>query len=222
MSGPDSLPFQVTTPAQAAALLDFTYGARLLEKFAVPSTSSQAAHALAQPANRVAYHVRKLSQAGLLRPADRQGKRVLYQAVAQVFQVPRSLVRLDEPLTLIEPLMREVTHAYAHAVLGWQMRRDAQAPEGDETQLVVRLGGQKPQPPAPGTGQAAKPEEPEPEGPYAPALRLRTVRLTPQRYEQAQAALDRLLTDLETEEGDQGAKTTTFMVMGFAGRLHQS
>ena len=215
MSDPDAPPFQVTTPAQAAALLDFTYGARLLEKFAVPSTSSQAAHALAQPANRVAYHVRKLSQAGLLRAAERQGKRVLYQAAAQVFHVPRALVRLDEPLTLIGPLMREVTHAYAHAVLGWQTRRDARSPEGDETQLVVRLGGQTP-PPAPDTSHAA-----EPEGPYAPALSLRTVRLTPQRYAQVQAALERILSDLAAED-DQGAKTTTFVVMGFAGRLHQS
>lgn len=215
MSGPDALPFQVTTPAQAAALLDFTYGARLLEKFAVPSTSSQAAHALAQPANRVAYHVRKLSQAGLLRAAERQGKRVLYQAAAQVFHVPRALVRLDEPLTLIEPLMREVTHAYAHAVLGWQTRRDARSPEGDETQLVVRLGGQTS--PPPDTDITA-----EPEGPYAPALSLRTVRLTPQCYAQAQAALDRILSDLAAEDDHQGARTTTFMVMGFAGRLHQS
>lgn len=215
MFEPDATPFQVTTPAQAAALLDFTYGARLLETFSEPRTASQAAHALAEPANRVAYHVRKLSQGGLLRVTGQQGKRVLYQTVAQVFHVPRDLVQLDAPLTLIEPLMREVTHAYAHAILGWQTQREAAPLTDDGAHLVVHLGSHPPAEPTQAQDRTL-------EGPYAPALRLRTVRLTPQRYQQVQEALDRLLTDLEAAGEDQSAKTTTFVAMAFAGRLHQS
>ncbi|MFC4639179.1 hypothetical protein [Deinococcus hohokamensis] len=211
MTDPLATPFQVTTPAQAEALLDFTYGARLLEKFMEPSTPSQAAHALAEPANRVAYHVRKLLQSGLLRVAGRQGKRVLYQTAAQTFHVPRALVRLDEPLTLIEPVMREITSAYAHAVLGWQLRQDSSVPAGDAAHLAVSLG-------PPGPHPTADP----PAGVYAPAMRLRSVRVTPEQYQQAQAALDRILTELESSQASPSAHMTTFVVMTFPGRLHDT
>ena len=214
MNEPQAAPFQVTTLAQAEALLDFTYGARLLEKFMVPSTPSGAAHALAEPANRVAYHVRKLARGGLLRVAGRQGKRVLYVTVAQTFHVPRALVRLDEPLTLIEPVMREITHAYAHAILGWQARQDTHAPEGDGQQLTVCLSD-----PSQADGDGPHPHPPE--GPYAPALRLRAVRVTPEQYQRAQAALDRVLTELDSAEDGQNAKKATFVVMAFPGHLHQ-
>ena len=215
MTDSQATPFQVKTPAQAGALLDFTYGARLLEKFMEPSTPSRAARALAEPANRVAYHVRKLTDAGLLRVAGRQGKRVLYQAVAQTFLVPHALVRLDEPLTLIEPVMREITTAYAHAILGWQARRAEDGPEGDGSQLTVHLNA----------GQQDDQDQERagpPEGPYAPAMRLRSVCLTPEQYRRAQAALDRILTDLSTENDTDGAKKCTFVVMGFAGGLHDA
>ncbi|GGK42455.1 hypothetical protein GCM10008955_40270 [Deinococcus malanensis] len=200
----------MATPAQAQALLDFTYGARLLEKFMQPGTSSQAAHALAEPANRVAYHVRKLTDSGLLRVAGHQGKRVLYQTVAETFHVPRALVRLDEPLTLIEPVMQEITNAYAHAILAWQARQDPQAPNEGGTDLTVRLGTHHP-----ADGSAA------PEGPYPPAMRLRAVRLTPEQYQRAQAALDRILTELDTGDDAADAKQATFVLMTFPGHLHQ-
>ncbi|UQN09404.1 helix-turn-helix domain-containing protein [Deinococcus sp. QL22] len=204
--------FQVRTPAQAEALLDFTYGARLLEQFLHPRTPSQAAHALAEPANRIAYHVRKLADAGLLHVAGHQGKRVLYQVVAQTFHVPRALVRLDEPLTLIEPVMRDITTAYAHAVLEWQARRDPQSSVGDGSQLTVHLDG---------SGQEESFTQ-TPEGPYPPAMRIRTVHLTPEHYQQAQAALDGLLTDLASEDDTSSAKKSTFIVMGFSGALHDT
>ncbi|MFB9993887.1 hypothetical protein ACFFLM_18190 [Deinococcus oregonensis] len=212
MTVPQAAPFQVQTPAQAEALLDFTYGARLLEKFAQPSTPSQAAHALAEPANRVAYHVRKLTECGLLCVAGQQGKRVLYQVVASTFHVPRALVRLDEPLTLIEPVMREITNAYAHAILEWQTRRDPHTPAGDSSQLTVHLG-------------ASEPDEARTEGsagPHPPGMRIRTVHLTPDQYQQAQAALDHILTDLVTQDDASGAKKSTFIVMSFSGALHDT
>lgn len=201
------------TLAQAEALLDFAYGARLLEKFMEPSTSSQAAHALAEPANRVAYHVRKLTEAGLLRVAGRQGKRVLYQVTAQTFHVPRALVQLDEPLTLIEPAMRDITTAYAHAILEWQTRNAADTLAGDGSHLIVQLDGQ----PQADQGEA-QPQTPE--GPYAPAMRMRTLQITPEQYRRAQAAMDRILTDLTSEEDTSCARRCTFVIMGFAGDLH--
>ncbi|MFC4427869.1 hypothetical protein [Deinococcus navajonensis] len=213
MTNPQATPFQVTTPAQAEALLDFAYGARLLEKFMEPSTPSQAAQALAEPANRVTYHVRKLTHSGLLRVAGHQGKRPLYQTVAHTFHVPRALVRLDEPLTLIEPAMQEITTAYAHAILQWQARRGACGPDEDSTHLAVTLGAEKP------------PEERPvhaPPGPYAPAMRMRTVRVTPEQYQRAQAALDRILTELGTAQDAPGTKKSTFVVMTFPGHLHDS
>jgi len=215
MPVPQHAPFQVKTLAQAEALLDFSYGARLLEKFIEPSTSSQAAHALVEPANRVAYHVRKLMEAGLLRVAERQGKRVLYQVAAQTFHVPRALVRLDEPLTLIKPVMRDITTAYAHAILEWQTRNAADTLGGDGSHLIVQLDGH------PQDDQVeADPQTPE--GPYAPAMRIRTLQITPEQYRRAQAALDRILTDLATEEDTSCAKKCTFIIMGFGGDLHDS
>ncbi|MFC4453703.1 helix-turn-helix domain-containing protein [Deinococcus sonorensis] len=88
-------PFQVSTAAQAQALLDFTSGVRLLEQFMDPATPSQAARALAEPANRVTSHVRKLTAAGLLRVARRHGTRVHDQVAAHTFHVPRVLVPLS-------------------------------------------------------------------------------------------------------------------------------
>ncbi|WP_019011198.1 helix-turn-helix transcriptional regulator [Deinococcus aquatilis] len=215
MTVPQTTAFQVRTPAQAEALLDFTYGARLLEQFLHPSTSSQAAHALAEPANRVAYHVRKLADAGLLRVAGHQGKRVLYQVVAQTFHVPRVLVRLDEPLTLIEPVMRDITTAYAHAILEWQARRDPQTPAGDGSFLTVQLDGRE-------QGDPNETPVEIPEGPHPPAMRLRTVRVTPEQYQKVQAALDCLLTELAAEDDAPSAKESTFIVMSFTGSLHNT
>lgn len=207
--------FQVRTPAQAEALLDFTYGARLLEKFMKPTTPSQAARALAEPANRVAYHVRKLTDTGLLRVAGHQGKRVLYQVVAGTFHVPRALIRLEEPLTLIEPVMREITNAYAHAILEWQTRRDSQTPTGDGSQLTVHLGTIEPEDQG---GQRAE----VPQRPHPPGMRIRTVHLTSEQYQQAQAALDLILTNLAAEPSSPSAKKSTFIVMSFSGALHDT
>ncbi|MBZ9712533.1 helix-turn-helix domain-containing protein [Deinococcus multiflagellatus] len=209
MPEPQATPLQITTPAQAAALLDFTYGARLLEQFLSPRTASQAARALGEPANRVAYHVGKLARTGLLLADGRQGKGTLYRAAAQTFQVPRDLVRMDEPLTLIEPVMREITGAYARAVLGWQTRQDLGEPHGD-THLTVSLG------------VTAAAGDPAPAGPYPPAMRLRAVQLTPERYRQVQAALDQLLSELEDgpAPAPDRAQPTTFVLMSFPGHLH--
>jgi hypothetical protein len=213
MTAPQDTAFQVRTPAQAEALLDFAYGARLLEQFMHPRTPSQAARALAEPANRIAYHVRKLADAGLLHVAGQQGKRVLYQVIARTFYVPRALVRLDEPLTLIEPIMREITDAYAHAILEWEARRDT--PAGDGSQLTVHLGGNEEE--DHGQQRAEKSE-----GPHPPAMRLRTVHLTPEQYQQAQAALDRILTDLTADPDTSSKKKSTFVVMSFSGGLHET
>ncbi|NTX99666.1 winged helix-turn-helix domain-containing protein [Deinococcus sp. JMULE3] len=156
----------VTTPAQASALMDFAYGARLLEQFLTPATASHAARALNEPANRVTYHVRKLVACGLLRAAGHQGKRVLYVTAARTFHVPRTLVQLDEPLTVIGPAMREITAAYAHAILDWQTRQGHPA-AGDD--LTIHLG------------RGATDTRSDP-GAFAPAMRLRTVQLSPQQY----------------------------------------
>ncbi|THF70226.1 helix-turn-helix transcriptional regulator [Deinococcus sp. Arct2-2] len=213
MTVPQPPAFHVRTPAQAQALLDFTYGARLLEQFMHPSTSSQAAHALAEPANRVAYHVRKLTDTGLLRVSGHQGKRVLYQVVAHTFHVPRALVRLNEPLTLIEPVMRDITNAYAHAILEWQARHNPHTPVGDGSQFTVHLDG---------IGQEEPNKSPVDvsEGPHPPAMRLRTVHLTPEQYRQVQASLDQILTELAPEDDAPNAKKSTFVIMGFSGALH--
>lgn len=210
MPDPQATPFQITTSAQAAALLDFTYGARLLEQFLTPCTASQAARALGQPANRVTYHVGKLAGCGLLRVAGRQGKGTLYEAAAHTFQVPRALVQLDEPLSLIEPVMREISAAYAHAVLDWQARQGHLDLRGGHP-LTVSLGAPHP---------AETPAVPE--GPFPPAMRLRAVQLTPAQYRRAQAALDAILSELETEADGSGehARPATFVLMGFPGHLH--
>ncbi|MBZ9751244.1 hypothetical protein K7W42_10245 [Deinococcus sp. HMF7604] len=202
MPGPQATPFQITSPDQAEALLNFTYGARLLEQFLEPSTSSRAAHALAEPANRVAYHVRKLAGCGLLCVAGHQGKRVLYQAAAQTFSVPRALVRLDDPSTLIRPVMEELTAAYVQAIVNWQSRHPSEP-------LLVNLSTH---------GQAA---EPPPEEPYLPAMRLRAVRMTPEQYRQAQAALDHILTGMDCSDLSADARPATFVLMAFPGQLHQ-
>ncbi|MGM9322397.1 hypothetical protein [Deinococcus aquaticus] len=196
--------FQVTSLAQAGALLNFSYGARLLEQFLQPATASHAARAISEPANRVTYHVRKLTDCGLLRVAGHQGKRVLYVAAARTFHVPRTLVQLDQPLTLIEPVMREVTTTYAHAILDWQSRQGHPDASGDD--LTVHLG-------------RGAPEAEGDTGPFAPALRLRTVQLTPRQYRAAQDALNDLLTRLESDDTDD-ARTSTFVLMAFKGQLH--
>lgn len=205
-------PFQIRTPAQAEALLDFTYGARLLEQFLTPGTPSQAAHALKEPANRVTYHVRKLADAGLLRVAGRQGKRVLYETVARTFHVPRALVSLDEPLTLIEPIMREVTRTYAHAIYEHHARQVANADHDDDRNLMVALTlrCEEERDEVRITRQHVR---------YPPAMRVRTAQLTHEQYARAQAALDEILSGLATEEAD-GTKKTTFVVMSFPGALH--
>lgn len=196
---------QVTTPAQAGALLDFAYGARLLEQFLDPATSSHAARALNEPANRVAYHVRKLVDCGLLRVAGHQGKRALYVTAARTFHVPRTLVQLDEPLTVIGPALREVTTAYAHAVLDWQTRQGHPGPGNED--LTLHLSGSAPDP-----GDAI--------GPFAPALRLRTVHLSPRQYRAAQDALNDILDQLEAEATAEDARASTFVLMTFKGQLH--
>ncbi|MCD0165625.1 hypothetical protein [Deinococcus sp. 12RED42] len=197
----------VTTPAQADALMDFAYGARLLEQFLTPTTASHAAHALNEPANRVTYHVRKLHDCGLLRVAGHHGKRVQYVAAARTFHVPRSLVQLDEPLTVIGPAMREITAAYAHAILDWQTR---QGHPGTGDDLTIHLGRC-----APDTHTDTRTDT----GAFAPAMRLRTVQLSPQQYRAAQDAMNAILDRLETEETDS-ARTTTFVLMSFRGQLH--
>lgn len=193
----------VTTPAQADALMDFAYGARLLEQFLTPTTASHAAHALNEPANRVTYHVRKLHDCGLLRVAGHHGKRVQYVAAARTFHVPRSLVQLDEPLTVIGPAMREITAAYAHAILDWQTR---QGHPGTGDDLTIHLG-------------RCAPDTRTDIGAFAPAMRLRTVQLSPQQYRAAQDAMNAILDRLETEETDS-ARTSTFVLMSFRGQLH--
>ena len=193
----------VTTPAQADALMDFTYGARLLEQFLTPATASCAAHALNEPANRVTYHVRKLHDCGLLRVAGHHGKRVQYVAAARTFHVPRTLVQLDEPLTVIGPAMREITAAYAHAILDWQTR---QGHPGSGDDLTIHLG-------------RGAPDTRTDTGAFAPAMRLRTVQLSPQQYRAAQDAINALLDRLDTEETDV-SRTSTFVLMSFRGQLH--
>ena len=215
MTAPEAAPFQVSTPAQAEALLDFTYGARLLEQFIEPSIPSQAARALAEPANRVTYHVRKLTDVGLLRVAGRQGKRVLYQVTARTFHVPRAFIRLDEPLTLIEPAMREITSSYARAIMEWQLRRDALTSDADGAPLTVHLSGSKHDDQGEHHVDMAARS-------HAPAMRIRTVRVTSERYRQAQVALDRILSDLSTDDDASGATKSTFIVMTFSGRLHET
>ncbi|GGR86405.1 hypothetical protein GCM10008960_11950 [Deinococcus sedimenti] len=193
----------VVTPAQAEALMDFTYGARLLEQFLTPATASGAAHALNEPANRVTYHVRKLLECGLLRVAGHHGKRVKYIAAAHTFHIPRALVPLDDPLTIIGPAMREITTTYAHAILDWQTRQ-GYPDTGDDLTIHLGRGG-----PDPRTNPGA----------FAPAMRLRSVQLSPQQYRAAQDALNAILDRLETEETDV-SRTSTFVLMNFRGQLH--
>ncbi|MCD0169781.1 hypothetical protein [Deinococcus sp. 23YEL01] len=201
----------VTTPAQADALMDFAYGARLLEQFLTPTTASHAAHALNEPANRVTYHVRKLHDCGLLRVAGHHGKRAQYVAAARTFHVPRSLVQLDEPLTVIGPAMREITAAYAHAILDWQTR---QGHPGTGDDLTIHLGRC-----APDTRTDTRTDTCTDIGAFAPAMRLRTVQLSPQQYRAAQDAMNAILDRLETEETDS-SRTSTFVLMSFRGQLH--
>lgn len=196
----------VTTPAQADALMDFTYGARLLEQFLTPTTASSAAHALNEPANRVTYHVRKLRDCGLLRVAGHHGKRVQYVAAARTFHVPRTLVQLDEPLTVIGPAMREITAAYAHAILDWQTR---QGHPGSGDDLTIHLG-------------RCAPDTRTDTGVFAPAMRMRTVQLRPQQYRAAQDAINDILDRLNTDEPGEteDTRTSTFVLLTFKGQLH--
>lgn len=196
----------VTTPAQADALMDFTYGARLLEQFLTPTTASSAAHALNEPANRVTYHVRKLRDCGLLRVAGHHGKRALYLAAARTFHVPRTLVQLDEPLIVIGPAMREITAAYAHAILDWQTRQGHPA-SGDD--LTIHLG-------------RGAPDTRTDTGVFAPAMRMRTVQLRPQQYRAAQDAINDILDRLTTDEPGEteDTRTSTFVLLTFKGQLH--
>lgn len=196
----------VTTPAQADALMDFAYGARLLEQFLTPTTASSAAHALNEPANRVTYHVRKLHDCGLLRVAGHHGKRVQYVAAARTFHVPRTLVQLDEPLTVIGPAMREITAAYAHAILDWQTR---QGHPGSGDDLTIHLG-------------RGAPDTRTDTGAFAPAMRMRTVQLRPQQYRAAQDAINDILDRLNTDEPGEteDTRTSTFVLLSFRGQLH--
>lgn len=191
--------YLLTSEAQARLALRLEYGVRLLAQFLAPTTASAAARALGAPANRVAYHVARHAGVGLLVPAGRQGRGVLYQAVAPELIVPPHLAReAGDPERVATGLMRD---------LGAAVLRSARAtsPE-DPNPTPIRLDLRQP-------GRSDDP------GALPPLFRVAwtTLRLTPAReralWQELGAVLGRYAHDVE-------GRTVTLAQVAFRGRLH--
>lgn len=191
-------PFVLTTEAQARLALGARYGVRLLALFLQPTTASTAARLLGVPANRAAYHVARHAAAGLLVPAGRQERGVLYQAVAPELIVPPELARLaGDPERVAAGLMRD---------LGAAVLRSARSadPEGEPEALRLNLR------------QPVPPDEPRAD-PLLFRVTWTTMHLTPAReralWQELQAVVGRYAADTD-------GRTVTLAQVGFRGRLH--
>lgn len=194
--------FTARSAVQARLLLDLPYGARLLEQFLTPGTPSDAAARLGEPANRVTYHVNKHVEAGLLREAGRRGRRTLYRTVARSFRVPSRFLPLDEPLSLVAPIMHDLA-------LGLARSRLAADPEGA---ALVQLGGR---PRAHGS-----PDEP----PFPSLLAVAGKRLSAAQYARLRAELLEVLGRYDAEaaaaeEGMAEPEDCVFALVAFRGDL---
>lgn len=190
----------LTDPEAANALSQ----AAFLGHFREPASPSEVARQLDMPANLAHHHVQKFVRLGLLFEVGRDRGRVLYQLRALTFKVPAEVSgaarRLD---TMFERSLRQLTE--------------------DLLEACERSSGLKANP-GPWTichfGQEAEPmpSRPVPESPEARPAHFvgRTLRLTPERYRELVAHLDRLVCEQESQD-EPGAARCTVGILAFEG-----
>lgn len=191
--------FTVCREDQFAALLDVRHGMHLLSQFLTPRTASEAARALGEPANRIAYHVRRLAELGLLVDAGTRGKRRLYRAVAEDFELcPELRPSLDDGRG-VRPMLDALVEGYLAA--GRRVRG------GPAAEPFLRL-------------RAGDALEPDPGVAFASPLGVRILRLTPARFRELHARLWQAVQEAEqSPQAEEGGQLCTLALMAFRGSV---
>lgn len=193
----------LTTEAQAKAVQEIGF----LRQFFEPTSPSDAAKKLGQPANLVHHHAQRHLELGLLEEIGRENGKVLYQLTAQHFKVPRSLLpsgNADNKVARELSVIRKVfLGAYGRSDL---LYRDDD-PDYDHYGFTHEVGL---------TWQA----EDYLESPEArPAhYQARTVELTPERYKKLVQQIGKLLEDIQKDINPLSGPCT-FVFLGMDGVL---
>ncbi|MFC4638812.1 winged helix-turn-helix domain-containing protein [Deinococcus hohokamensis] len=196
---PDPSTYVLRSEAQLRALLDVRYGGHLLGQFRNGATASEVARRLGEPAPRVAYHVGRLRQLGLLVAAQRAGRGQTLRAVADRFVVPAAL-RPALGAHTARPLLASLSEAFLAA----------HTPAPDDPQDLTLLDLQ---------AQAGEVDL-GPVAPDAARLMVRVARLPPAAYDRImRAAWDAIAQEEQAQPGARGARLFTLSLMGFPGSM---
>ncbi|PYE55350.1 helix-turn-helix domain-containing protein [Deinococcus yavapaiensis] len=199
--------YDVENAEQAKLVYDPEYGIRLLGFFIEPRLASEAAKRLGEPANRIAYHVGKLANAGLLKVVATKGKRSLYQTVAREFMVPKMLLpmHLLDTGKAIEPMLRGLLEGMTNSNAA---ARDAQG-------VVVRLTSDD------HDRERAEHlvEDVKQKTDFVAQLVIAPLKVTPERFREVQAALAAVIEQFRAQPDDERAQDCTFGLISFRGRF---
>ena len=197
----NNVPF--TVDEQGLELLHNAETYALLETFEEPLNPSAAAKKLGVPANRLHYHVKRLSEAGLLRVVSERGRSRVYQRVSTKFRFRKeALGVVAEAVTagagdLLEGLQKGFTRAL-ETFFGAAQR---EADEDTDEYGLLDLGE--------GVPHA-----------YQPMLGMAEVRLSREGYASVVRVMREALTTAE-KEADEGAgegDVCTVAVVVYPGR----
>lgn len=193
----------LTTEAQAKAVQKVGF----LGQFFEPTSPSDAAKRLEQPANLVHHHAQRHLGLGLLEEVGREDGKVLYRLSAQHFKVPRGLLPPGNPENKVA---RELALIERHFLKAYE-RSDYLCNDDDPDydhygfSREVELGWQ--------------PEDYDESPESRPAhYQARTVELTPQRYRELVQKISHLLIHAEKEQ-NKAAGLCTFVFLGMDGEL---
>lgn len=197
--------YRVENVEQARLVYDPEYGIRLLGFFVEPHIASDAAKKLNEPANRIAYHIGKLADAGLLRVVGTRGKRTLYRTIAREFVVPKMLLpmHLSDTRRAAEPLLRGLLEGMANAT-----------PDRDAEGVVVRLTSDDARSRAEADELAW---EVVGKAEFVPQLQIAPVKLAPRRFRELQEALARLVDEYREQPDDEHAQECTVALISYRG-----
>lgn len=193
----------LATEAQAKAVQEIGF----LNQFIEPTSPSDAAKQLGQPANLVHHHVQRHLELGLLKEVMRENGKVFYQLTARLFKVPHDLLPPGDPDNQVARELDLIQRCFLKAYERSD-RINHEDPNFSHFGFVFKDD------PEPWLAQPGDMLEP-----HATHFQARTLALTPQSYQRLVRQIADLITGAEYESNKPEADLCSLVFLGMDGEL---
>ena len=181
----------------------------LLKFFLEPTSPSEVAKALNQPANRIHYYVKRYLSLGLLEHVNRIYGKDLYQLKAKTFKYPRSLLPATSPNSTTKRYLDQLVTRFEEAFIRSELQHGS---EEDDWVVFNFDSVREEQDDSVDSGNKIQ-EEMRP-----PFVQLKTVKMSPEQYKRFVLNVSRQIDELGPAEVGSG-KPCTVSFVAFEGEF---